>query len=249
MVDGANVDHITTRALGSRRFEMTFTGPGGHSWSDFGVGNPLHALCRAVALFAETRLNGAPKSAFNVGLIEGGSSVNAIAQSARAKVDIRSESNEKMDELVEILCGRRRSRARSGKSAGGRREGHGEAEGDRLAARGGAAGERRHSAIRPRGGCAPGHPLPPGLLLHRRQYSAFAGHAGNRDRRRAARAAARIPRRNGFCRRAAIWGSNGSCSRCCCCCARRNRAVTRPPGGGGGARLATPSSGARRLCW
>jgi acetylornithine deacetylase/succinyl-diaminopimelate desuccinylase-like protein len=105
VVDGANTDHITTRALGSRRFEAVFSGPGGHSWSDFGVANPVHALCRAVALFAETRLDGVPKSAFNVGLIDGGSSINAIAQSARAKVDIRSESNQKMDELVEILEG------------------------------------------------------------------------------------------------------------------------------------------------
>ncbi len=105
VVDGANLDHITTRALGSRRFELAFTGPGGHSWSDYGVGNPLHALCRAVALFAETRLDGGAKSAFNVGLIEGGSSVNAIPQSARAKVDIRSESNQKMDELVDLLSG------------------------------------------------------------------------------------------------------------------------------------------------
>ena len=104
VVDGANVEHITTRALGSRRYEVAFTGPGGHSWSDFGVANPLHALCRAVAIFAETRLDGGPKSAFNVGLIEGGSSVNAIAQSARAKVDIRSESNEKMADLVDTLA-------------------------------------------------------------------------------------------------------------------------------------------------
>jgi tripeptide aminopeptidase len=105
VVDGANTDHITTRGLGSRRFEVAFTGPGGHSWSDFGVGNPLHALCRAVALFSETRLDGVPKSAFNVGLIEGGSSVNAIPQAARAKVDIRSESNQKLDDLVDLLTG------------------------------------------------------------------------------------------------------------------------------------------------
>lgn len=103
IVDGANTDHITTRALGSRRFEVTFTGPGGHSWSDFGIGNPVHALCRAVAFFAETRLDAGPKSAINVGLIEGGSGVNAIAQSARCKVDIRSESNERMDQLVDSL--------------------------------------------------------------------------------------------------------------------------------------------------
>jgi tripeptide aminopeptidase len=103
VVDGANIDHITTRGLGSRRFEITFSGPGGHSWSDFGVGNPVHALCRAVALFSETRLEPGPKSAINVGLIDGGSSVNAIAQTARAKVDIRSESNPRMDELVDLL--------------------------------------------------------------------------------------------------------------------------------------------------
>jgi acetylornithine deacetylase/succinyl-diaminopimelate desuccinylase-like protein len=104
VVDGANTDHITTRALGSRRFEVTFSGPGGHSWSDYGVGNPIHALCRAVALFAETRMDSAPKSSVNVGLIEGGSGVNAIAQAARCKVDIRSESNARMDQLVELLA-------------------------------------------------------------------------------------------------------------------------------------------------
>jgi tripeptide aminopeptidase len=103
VVDGANIDHVTSRALGSKRFEVAFSGAGGHSWSDYGVGNPLHALCRAVAWFTETRLEGAPKSAVNVGLIEGGSSVNAIPQTARAKVDIRSESNQKMDELVDAL--------------------------------------------------------------------------------------------------------------------------------------------------
>jgi acetylornithine deacetylase/succinyl-diaminopimelate desuccinylase-like protein len=105
VLDGANTDYITSRALGSRRFEIAFTGPGGHSWSDYGVGNPLHALCRAVSLFAETRLDGVPKSAVNVGLIEGGSSVNAIPQMARAKVDIRSETNQKMDQLVDLLGG------------------------------------------------------------------------------------------------------------------------------------------------
>jgi acetylornithine deacetylase/succinyl-diaminopimelate desuccinylase-like protein len=103
VVDGASTDHITTRGLGSRRFEVVFSGPGGHSWSDYGVVNPLHALCRAVSLFSETRLDGGAKSSFNVGLIEGGSSVNAIPQTARAKVDIRSESNEKIDELVDCL--------------------------------------------------------------------------------------------------------------------------------------------------
>lgn len=103
VVDGAETSHITTRALGSRRFEVTFSGPGGHSWSDFGVGNPVHALSRAVSLFSDARTGVSPKSAINAGIIEGGSSVNAIAQSARAKIDVRSEDNQKLDDLVEAL--------------------------------------------------------------------------------------------------------------------------------------------------
>src|SRR5262249_56228931 len=80
VVDGANTDHITARALGSRRFEVTFTGPGGHSWSDFGAGNPVHALCRSATLFAETRLDGGPQSSVNLRLIDGGSRLHEIAQ-------------------------------------------------------------------------------------------------------------------------------------------------------------------------
>jgi tripeptide aminopeptidase len=122
IVDGASTDHITTRALGSRRFEVTFTGPGGHSWSDFGVGNPIHALCRAVALFAETRVDSGAKSSVNVGLIEGGSGVNAIAQSARCKVDIRSEHNARMDQLVDALTSavERARDVENGRQTGGR---------------------------------------------------------------------------------------------------------------------------------
>jgi acetylornithine deacetylase/succinyl-diaminopimelate desuccinylase-like protein len=106
VLDGAATDHITWQALGSRRFEVTFSGPGGHSWSDFGIGNPVHALNRAMAAFVDHRPidpRSIPKVSVNVGVIEGGTGVNAIPASARAKVDIRSESNEKIDELVVAL--------------------------------------------------------------------------------------------------------------------------------------------------
>ncbi|MDE3196219.1 MAG: M20/M25/M40 family metallo-hydrolase [Acidobacteriota bacterium] len=106
VLDGAATDHITWQALGSRRFEVTFSGTGGHSWSDFGIGNPVHALARAMASFVDYRPldpRSTPKVSVNVGTIEGGASVNAIAAGARAKVDIRSESNEKIEELVGML--------------------------------------------------------------------------------------------------------------------------------------------------
>ncbi len=101
ILDGASTDHVTTEALGSRRYEVTFAGPGGHSWSDFGTVNPIHALARALAGFTESRLPA--RTTLNVGLIEGGTGVNAIATQARAKIDIRSETNAPMDDLVQQL--------------------------------------------------------------------------------------------------------------------------------------------------
>jgi tripeptide aminopeptidase len=106
VLDGAATDHITTHALGSRRFEIAFSGSGGHSWSDFGIANPVHALSRAISLFVDQRPidpKSMPKVSVNVGIIEGGASINAIPASARAKIDIRSESNEKIEQLVTVL--------------------------------------------------------------------------------------------------------------------------------------------------
>jgi acetylornithine deacetylase/succinyl-diaminopimelate desuccinylase-like protein len=106
VLDGAATDHITVQALGSRRFEISITGPGGHSWSDFGVGNPVHALSRAISSFVDAHNidpRTTPKVAINIGVIEGGAGINAIPAAARAKVDIRSENNERIEDLVAAL--------------------------------------------------------------------------------------------------------------------------------------------------
>jgi acetylornithine deacetylase/succinyl-diaminopimelate desuccinylase-like protein len=127
IIDGPSLDHITTRALASRRFEITVTGPGGHSWSDYGVANPVHALSRAIALFSEHQpVNGSvPRSSFNFGLIEGGTSINSIPTTARAKLDIRSESSQRLDELTGLLTSslERAIEAENDRSPGGRATG------------------------------------------------------------------------------------------------------------------------------
>lgn len=105
ILDGPNTDHITSQALASRRFDVTFTGPGGHSWSDYGLANPVHTLARAISLFTDQRLpgNGRPRSSYNFGILEGGSSINSIPSQARTKVDIRSESSSKLEEISGLL--------------------------------------------------------------------------------------------------------------------------------------------------
>ena len=99
VIDGAGCDTIIAEALGSRRFEIVVTGPGGHSWSDFGVPNPIMALGHALHLFAQTRISPQPKTTFNVGVISGGTSVNSIPESASMRFDIRSTSPFEIERL------------------------------------------------------------------------------------------------------------------------------------------------------
>ena len=92
-IDGTGLG-ITSRAVGSHRYRITFSGTGGHSYGAFGIPNPIHALGRAVAKIGDIEVPRSPKTTFNVGVIRGGTSVNSIAAEAAMDVDLRSESAE-----------------------------------------------------------------------------------------------------------------------------------------------------------
>ncbi len=102
-IDGAGTDTVITEGLGSRRYEITITGLGGHSWSDFGVANPIVALARVIDRFTRTPVPGSPKTTYNIGTIQGGTSVNSIPQTATMRVDTRSASVEELDKLERAL--------------------------------------------------------------------------------------------------------------------------------------------------
>ena len=97
--DGPGVDRITNRALGSRRYRIEVNGPGGHSWGDFGVPNPVHAIGRAISRLAGYPVPKDPRTTFNVGRVEGGTSVNAIPGSAAMEVDLRSAAQSELQRL------------------------------------------------------------------------------------------------------------------------------------------------------
>ena len=103
VLDGSATDHVTTKALASRRLEAVITGPGGHSWSDFGMPNPINALVRGSVRFINTKVPTTPRTTFNLGQIEGGTSVNSIPFEAKLKVDIRSESEDELLRLESAL--------------------------------------------------------------------------------------------------------------------------------------------------
>src|SRR5215467_5147985 len=89
-VDGAGLG-IASRAVGSNRYRVTYKGPGGHSYGAFGIPNPIHALGRAIAAISDVQVPTTPKTTFNVGIIQGGTSVNSISGDATMEVDMRSE--------------------------------------------------------------------------------------------------------------------------------------------------------------
>lgn len=104
-VEGHSLGRITTGAVGSRRLKVTVTGPGGHSWGQAGLPSAIHHLSRIVSLLDDIELTADPKTSFNAGLFEGGISVNTIAPTATAVLDMRSTSADALADLVEQVEG------------------------------------------------------------------------------------------------------------------------------------------------
>lgn len=97
-LDGSGLRRIVHRAVGSRRFRVRVHGPGGHSWSDRGTPNPIHALSAAIAEIHRLTADGFD-SVLSVGRIRGGTSVNAIPEEAWMEVDVRSERQHQIARL------------------------------------------------------------------------------------------------------------------------------------------------------
>ena len=104
-VDGVKEQIITYLATGSRRYEVTYRGPGGHSWNAFGLPSAIHALGRAIAKVSEVRTPDQPKTTFTVGTVTGGTSVNSIAAEAAMLVDMRSASEAELKKLETEMLG------------------------------------------------------------------------------------------------------------------------------------------------
>jgi len=110
---------LVARAVGSRRWQITFTGPGGHSYGNFGTPSAVHALGRAVSIISDLQPPVEPKTTFTVATVSGGTSINAIAEKAELRIDIRSESAPALAALEEqILAAANRAGVDEGKRWG-----------------------------------------------------------------------------------------------------------------------------------
>jgi len=137
-LDGSDAEKLVTTGLASKRFRVSLKGPGGHSWGDAGTPNPIHLAGEFLAAINRLEFPLKPKTTLNVGVISGGTSVNAIPSEVHLDVDLRSESAESLQWLDQFV-----------------RE-----ELDRVAAiREGIDSEIEILGERPSGAVAPGHRL------------------------------------------------------------------------------------------
>lgn len=105
-VDGREIGRVVSGGLGSVRYKVTFQGPGGHSWGAFGLGNPHHAIGKAIDYFAEAASEftaTGSKTSFNVGRMGGGTSVNSIPFESWMEVDMRSVDPERLRKIDSIF--------------------------------------------------------------------------------------------------------------------------------------------------
>jgi tripeptide aminopeptidase len=92
---------ITTGGIGSKRYKVTFRGPGGHSFGSFGLVSPAYALGNAITKLSKIQVPQRPRTTYNVGVIGGGTSVNSIPFESWMDVDIRSETKEELNKVVD----------------------------------------------------------------------------------------------------------------------------------------------------
>ena len=98
-VDSPNMERIVTGGVGSKRYKVTFNGPGGHSYGAFGLVNPMFAMADAVARLGRVQVPRKPKTTFSASVTGGGTSINAIPNSVWTDFDLRSELPEALDRL------------------------------------------------------------------------------------------------------------------------------------------------------
>ncbi|MEO8354408.1 MAG: M20/M25/M40 family metallo-hydrolase [Chloroflexota bacterium] len=103
VLEGLALGHIYHRAVGVKRYRVTARTTGGHSWSDYGKPSAIHELAKLVAQLSSLELPTQPRTTMNVGKISGGTSVNVIASDATLDLDLRSQGQESLAELISTV--------------------------------------------------------------------------------------------------------------------------------------------------
>lgn len=107
-LDGKALDEIADKSVGSHRYRITVETEGGHSFGAFGNKNAIRYLASIIDNLYVVKVpqEGDSRTTYNVGIIQGGTSVNTIAQKAEMLYEYRSDSRQcllKMKDMLEKL--------------------------------------------------------------------------------------------------------------------------------------------------
>jgi tripeptide aminopeptidase len=99
VLEGMGLGHVYNCALGVKRYRITINTPGGHSWADYGTQSAVHELAALITQLTALSLPEEPRTSLNVGVIEGGTTVNSIASEAHLELDLRSQGKQALEDL------------------------------------------------------------------------------------------------------------------------------------------------------
>jgi len=100
ILEGTAYRQIYHRGLGVKRYEVKVNTEGGHSWGDYGKPSAIHEIAKFVSMLTAFEISTSPRTSMNVGIIEGGTSINTIASEARIEIDLRSEGSQELRDLA-----------------------------------------------------------------------------------------------------------------------------------------------------
>ena len=98
-LEGMALGHVYHAGIASHRLRLQVSTEGGHSWLHFGRPSAVHVLVEMASRLLQLNLPTAPRTTFNIGVIEGGQSINTIAANASLLLDLRSESRDELERL------------------------------------------------------------------------------------------------------------------------------------------------------
>jgi tripeptide aminopeptidase len=102
-IEGMALGYIYNRALGVRRYRISATTEGGHSWGHFGRPSAIHTLAKLIDRLTAIPLPRKPRTTLNIGTFAGGTSINTIAADAAFELDLRSEAPEALADVIKSV--------------------------------------------------------------------------------------------------------------------------------------------------
>ena len=103
--DGFSLNKIVNAAVGSHRYRVTVRTEGGHSFGAFGNRNAIAVLANMINTLYSVKVpkEGSSKTTYNVGTIQGGTSVNTIAQEAEMLYEYRSDDISCLEKMQDMF--------------------------------------------------------------------------------------------------------------------------------------------------